>query len=39
MVESVTVTVTWKLPVELGVPAIKPLFVFELVEMTKPGGV
>jgi len=39
MVESVTVTVTWKPPVKPGVPAIKPLFVLESVEMPKPGGV
>src|SRR5712692_10254902 len=39
MVESITVTVTWKLPAKLGVPAIKPLFVRESVEMAKLGGV
>ncbi len=39
IVESVTVTVTWKLPAKFGVPAIKPLFVPALVEMPKPGGV
>jgi hypothetical protein len=39
MVESVTVTVTWKLPAEMGEPAIKPLLVPGSVEMPKPGGV